>query len=249
MDGGEKRAPVKVVIGVPTYGDNKSAFTLSLLGFFGHCNPDIISLRLVPCAGSNIAENQNALADKAEEMGADYLLLMETDMIAPRDAVARLLAHGKDIVGACYPFKDAELLARIFRGEEGARLRYMGHKLGGDPLTLEDLTEGEALIAMDFVPMGLTLISAKALRAVRAGMRERFPPPEGMEDKAAPVFYHALAYAKDHPRALVSTTDSSFGAMARAVGLDVWCDAALSLAVEHVGDAHYGLVSAGAARS
>lgn len=238
------KKPVSVVVGTPTGGDNKMAYTLSLTGIFGATNPAQIKPQMVPCAGSNIAENQNCLADKAEELGADYLLLMETDMAVPPNALNRLVAHGVDIVGACYAFKDIDLLARLYRGEE-APLRLMGHKLGGVGLKIEDLIEASegSLIEMNYVPMGLTLISMKAIRTVRQWMKERFPPPADLADKIGPAFYHAIAYTEEHPRGFITTTDSAFCSAAREAGLQVWCDAKLSLAVEHVGDMNYGLVS------
>lgn len=238
------KKPIFVIVGSPTSGENKMAYTLSLCGIFGATNPEKVRPQLVPCAGSNIAENQNCLADKAEELGADYLLMLETDMAVPPDALVRLVSHGVDIVGAVYPFKDHDLLASLYRGEDRP-LRLMGHKRGGVPIRVEDLIEAPdgALIEMDFVPMGLTLISVKALGAVRAWMKERHPPPAGMEDKPAPAFYHPIAYTAEHKRGFIPTTDSAFCGAARDAGLQVWCDPKLSLGVEHVGDMNFGLVS------
>jgi len=239
------KKPISVVIGTPTSGENKMAYTLSLAGVMGHTNPQVVRPQLVPCAGSNIAENQNCLADKAEEMGADYLLLLETDMAVPPHALMQLVSHGVDIVGAVYAFKDHDLLASLYRGEERP-LRLMGHKLGGEPIKIEDLFEaGDSLVEMNYIPMGLTLISTKAIRAVRALMKDRFPPPAGLEHKLGPAFYHAIAYTEEHPRGFITTTDSAFCHAAREAGLKVWCDARLSIGVEHVGDMNFGLVSGG----
>ena len=238
-----KTKPVSVLVGTPAGGVHKMAYTLSLTGIFGATNPEFIRPQQVPCAGSNLAENQNCLADKAEELGMDYMLLLETDMLVPPHSLTRLVSHGKDIIGACYAFKDADLLARLYRGED-APLRIMGHKLGGEQITVEHMiaaAEANELIQMNFIPMGLTLISANALRKVRAWMKERFPPPEGLEHKLAPAFYHALAYAEEHARGFVTTTDSAFCSAARDAGLEVWCDPTLSLGVDHVGDMHFGL--------
>lgn len=239
------KKPISVVIGTPTSGENKMAYTLSLAGIMGHTNPQVVRPQIVPCAGSNIAENQNCLADKAEELGADYLLFLETDMAVPPHALMQLVSRGVDIVGAVYAFKDHDLLASLYRGEERP-LRMMGHKIGGVPIKVEDLFEADgALIEMNYVPMGLTLISMNAIRIVRAWMKETFPPPADLAHKLAPAFYHAIAYTEEHPRGFITTTDSSFCAAAREAGLKVWCDPKLSLGVEHVGDMNYGLVSGG----
>ena len=48
-----------------------------------------------------------------------------------------------------------------------------------------------------------------------------------------------------NPRGFITTTDSAFCHAAREAGLKVWCDARLSIGVEHVGDMNFGLVSGG----
>lgn len=231
----------KIIVGSPTYGAAQDAYVETIMRIMASFDGRAVKLLYVPCNGSNIAENQNVLAGKVEETGADYLLLVETDMGVYRaeQALPRLLAHNKDIAGATYMFKDARVLSRLLAGES-VEPRFMGHKLGGAPVTYADLAAND-LIAMDFIPMGLTLISANALYKVRDALRTTLAPPAGMEHKKPPFFYHGVSYPEESERAVVATTDSTFCATARQAGLEIWCDGPLSLMCTHVGTANYGL--------
>lgn len=52
--------------------------------------------------GSLIYDARNKLAQKAVEMGADYTMWFDSDMIFEPDTMARLLAQDKDIVSGLY---------------------------------------------------------------------------------------------------------------------------------------------------
>ena len=52
--------------------------------------------------GSNISDQRNKLVRMAQEYKADYVLFIDSDMMFPKDALARLMAHDRDIVGATY---------------------------------------------------------------------------------------------------------------------------------------------------
>lgn len=52
--------------------------------------------------GTLIASQRETLAENAIKAGADAILWLDTDMLFPKEAAERLLATGKDIVGANY---------------------------------------------------------------------------------------------------------------------------------------------------
>lgn len=52
--------------------------------------------------GSVITRSRNLCVKKALEMNADYLMFIDSDLVFPANAMKRLLAHNKDIVGATY---------------------------------------------------------------------------------------------------------------------------------------------------
>jgi len=230
----------KVLIASPHTGECHWIFKESLLGIYRKTDPEKVQIFDRGCCGSNIAENQNALVDQAEENGMDYILFLETDMGVPGEALQLLLSHGKDIVGCTYPFKDHDLLARNL-ADEKANLRYMGQELDCSAFTFRSLVEGEPLRRVKFVPMGLTLISMRAIRAVQAYRTSITNPPlpEGMK---ACAFRHAEAVLPNYKRTAITTTDSVFCYDAADAGIEVWLDARLSLLVEHVGMANYAML-------
>lgn len=230
----------KVLIATPHLGEVSVGTMKSILALFAKTNPDTALLRWEGCSGSNIAENQNVLVDLAQEMGVDWLLFVESDMIFPGEALTAMLSHGKDIIGCSYPFKHHDLLARNL-ADQKANLQYMGHELDGSDITFRALVEGEPVRKVEFVPMGLTLISMHALNTVQAYRSEHSSPPlpEGMR---AAVFAHSEAAVAGRKRTLITTTDSTFCHNARLAGLDIWLDARISLMVEHIGICNYGML-------
>ncbi len=61
-----------------------------------------ISISLNHLQGSMITTGKNRLVQYARENKADYILLVDSDMMFPKDGLVRLLAHEKDIVGCIY---------------------------------------------------------------------------------------------------------------------------------------------------
>lgn len=93
----------KVAICVPYYrqweGDmGMAAFTLGLYTA-AHAQMAMIGTR-----SCYVEDNRNGCVQYALSMNIDFdwLLWIDTDMVFPRDALVRLMAHDKDIVGAHY---------------------------------------------------------------------------------------------------------------------------------------------------
>lgn len=233
--------PARVLLGSPSSGTEYAAHKQSIFRLVGACNPDLIYVVPRDCEGSNICMNQNALARQAVEQGFDYLLLAETDVAFPNHALARLLSHGKPIIGCSTPWKERDLLAARLNGEDRAP-RYMGHETTDEEITMASLIEGDPVRKVHFIPMGLTLISTEAIRAI-SDYRRAHALPEGVrqnaEGKWVPVFSHVETYPGDTDEGVCSTTDSAFCSDARAAGFDIWLDARLSLFVEHIGSCNY----------
>ena len=47
--------------------------------------------------GYDVATARNNIAEKAMELNADYVMMVDNDMVLPKDALTRLLENGKDI--------------------------------------------------------------------------------------------------------------------------------------------------------
>ena len=80
---------------------------------------------------SIVAEARNDGVDLARQFGADFLLFLDSDMVFPSNTLHRLLAHGRDIVGATgwvtadgvngpgYSFEEAEAIVMAARVRAG----------------------------------------------------------------------------------------------------------------------------------
>lgn len=76
-------------------------FTLALAGLCASAYE--FETLIVNAKSSIVAEARNRCVELAREHGAGHLLFLDSDMVFPRTTLQRLMAHGKDIVGATYP--------------------------------------------------------------------------------------------------------------------------------------------------
>ena len=101
-----------VFIGIPSNGDWKAEFGMSLAGLIaragtpgaGNC-PVIEGLRLWNARGSILPRSRTTLAQKALESGATHLLFLDSDMVFPPDTLHRLLSWRKSVVACNCPTK------------------------------------------------------------------------------------------------------------------------------------------------
>lgn len=233
----------RVLIASPSTSEGKIAFFQALDALRAYTPASVALTTWQPCAGSNICENQNELVTIAEQRNADYILFIETDMATfPPQSLEWLLSHDKNIIGCTYPWKDPGLLAQALTGKPTLP-RYMGKELDGEAVTFQTLVERESPRPVQFIPMGLTLISMKAINQVRDHRTAKTTPtlPDGVR---ASAFMHQEAYvpAYNAHRTIATTTDASFCGFAQAAGLDVWLDGRLSLLIAHVGDAAFAML-------
>ena len=94
---------IKIGIGLPTNRQVRPKTVQSLLELVAHSKYDYhinISTR-----GYNTAENRNLIVAQAIKNNCTHLLLTDDDMVFEKDALDKLLAHDKDIVGAIYNTK------------------------------------------------------------------------------------------------------------------------------------------------
>lgn len=99
----------RVAIAVPSGGMVHADFALSLAGLAHECGA--MRLHIFSNMASIVAEGRNNGVACAQEVGADFLLFLDSDMTFPRNTLRRLLGHARDVVGATYstrgsPFKE-----------------------------------------------------------------------------------------------------------------------------------------------
>lgn len=85
--------------GVPSMDMLHADFAMSLVFIANKCGVPYI---ICNSKSSNVAVQRNHIVDQAQKFGATHLLFLDSDMKLPHDTARRLLAHGKDIVGAIY---------------------------------------------------------------------------------------------------------------------------------------------------
>lgn len=88
---------MKILIAVPCMDEVAAGFAQSLatLDKVGDCVVTFI-------VGSLIYESRNKICKQAIEIGADYVMWFDSDMVIPHDTMSRLLADEKDIVSGLY---------------------------------------------------------------------------------------------------------------------------------------------------
>jgi len=88
----------RIAISFPSGDMVHADFALSLAGM---CN-ETPGIDIFSNKSSIVAKARNNGVAMAQSAGVDYLLFIDSDMVFPRNALVRLLRHGKDIVGATY---------------------------------------------------------------------------------------------------------------------------------------------------
>jgi hypothetical protein len=89
-----------VAVGLPTFDDVKADFALSLAMM-------VAATRNVQFAFNHskatwVAHARNLIVEGAIDMGAEWLLFLDSDMTFPRETLQRLMSWNKDIVCASY---------------------------------------------------------------------------------------------------------------------------------------------------
>ncbi len=88
-----------VALGIPSGDFVHADFAMSLAML---CMNSGASVAIVNAKSSLVPLGRNQCVGAAQAMKASHLFFLDTDMVFPADALRRLLAHDKDIVGATY---------------------------------------------------------------------------------------------------------------------------------------------------
>lgn len=94
----------RVAIGIPYYRSVEGPTLLSCMHLSALSADKQIAMLPVGTSGCYVEDNRNGCVQYALNTGIDFthFLWIDGDMIFPGDALVRLLAHDKDIVGANY---------------------------------------------------------------------------------------------------------------------------------------------------
>ncbi len=166
----------KVAIAIPYYRSVEGPTLLSCMELAARSASGVAMLP-IGTSGCYIEDNRNGSVEYALKTGIpfDYLLWIDGDMIFPGDALLRLLAHDKDIVGANYR-------------QRTPPYSFVGHYLDGSDTHLLD----PGLWPMAHLPTGLLL--------TRFNIYRKLPYPwfkPGLRDEPRDDVYFCN-YARHH---------------------------------------------------
>lgn len=103
---------IKILVAVPNTGHLVTATAVSIAEMLQHFEassaPFPKEARLIAAQGSILPEIRHKLVAEAYEYGATHMLWVDSDMRFPKDALNRLLNHGKHVVGVNYARKESE---------------------------------------------------------------------------------------------------------------------------------------------
>lgn len=149
----------RVLIGVPMTGLVRSEWAFARMCQVIPCNwSSSDSVHWLPQSspiGYAVAEARNIIADQAVQQGFEWLLFIDHDVVMPPDAFVRLNEYILDgsvpVVSGLYFAKCHPPSPLLYRGRGNGH--YKGWKIGDK-------------VWVDGLPMGITLISVKVLRAM-----------------------------------------------------------------------------------
>ncbi len=93
---------MSVALGLPSGRTWEARTAAAVCGIVGCSVANGIQIGIISLEGSMITKQRNDLVEHARNLKADYLMMIDTDMVIPPDTVVRLLRHNKDVVGATY---------------------------------------------------------------------------------------------------------------------------------------------------
>jgi hypothetical protein len=136
----------KVAVCFPSGDMVHADFALALAGLCNSTPP--IETPIVNNKSSIVAAARNDAVRRAQEMGCDFMLFLDSDMVFPRTTLHRLLIHRKDIVGAIYA------------------KRVPPYALLGTALEAKPTCDEQGLTEMKRVPTGCLLIRMAVFEAL-----------------------------------------------------------------------------------
>jgi GT2 family glycosyltransferase len=93
---------MKILIAIPTF-ENIEPDTFKAI--YGLRRPEGATVMFDYVKGYDVARARNMIAREALDYNFDYVLMVDSDVVLPSDALERLVALGKDVATGWYPRK------------------------------------------------------------------------------------------------------------------------------------------------
>lgn len=206
-----------VAVCIPSHETLPYQFANSLanmLGYSVHEIGDMVNITTHWCVGTYVHRAREQLVREIAQMGAHYILWLDSDHDFPKDLLIRLLAHDKAMVGINYATR-------------GVPVRYVGIKRASidhpdDPALLETTEESTGLEETEALGFGAVLMKTAILPTL---------PEDG------PWFFFEYNFEEG----IHVGEDVYFCRLVRQAGWEIHCDHDLSKECTHVGQIAYRL--------
>ncbi len=146
---------MKTLIAIPTSRDIEIQCAASLIGMKRKGRIGVF------CPQSySIGDSRNLIVEHALEIGYDYIMWVDSDMILPKETILKLMSHNKDIAAGVYSYKllnNTNAVAKRF--VKDAEDTY-------EDITLKEIRESERLIGIDAVGFGCVLTKVDIFRNI-----------------------------------------------------------------------------------
>lgn len=146
---------MKTLIAIPTSRDIEIQCAASIIGMERKGRIGVF------CPQSySIGDSRNLIVEHALEIGYDYIMWVDSDMILPKETILKLMSHNKDIAAGVYSYKllnNTNAVAKRF--VKDAEDTY-------EDITLKEIRESERLIEIDAVGFGCVLTKVDIFRNI-----------------------------------------------------------------------------------
>lgn len=195
----------KILISIPVYDGRVDAEAVK--SWMEMTIPSGIGFSVAPVVGYTVVQARNRIADMAVSGGYDYVMFLDSDIIVPQGALARLLNADKPIVGCPYlkKIEGSNVVEAIFIDDNG------------NPFQSDSgFLNGKNLVRAKGIGFGCVLVKTEVLK--------KFD------------HWKWFGYTEEHPadgNPVVESEDFKFCREAAEKGFETWIDATLRLG--HIG--------------
>lgn len=145
------------VIAMPAVDWMWTASALALVELFVDA-PDGTGLELEVGMSTIAAKRTSLVRGMLRRPEAAWILFLDSDMVAPPDTIARLLAHDVDVVGGLYVGRQPPHAPKTWRVSAPA----------GHLVPVQDFTAGPGLVEVDATGTGCLLVRRRVFEVVSA---------------------------------------------------------------------------------
>lgn len=146
---------MKILIAIPTSREIEIQSAASIIGMD---RPDARIGVFCPQSYS-IDASRNQIVEHALEIGYDYILWIDSDMIIPKNTLIQLLSHEKDLVSGVYAYK-------LLNGKNAVAKRFKENDVYED-IPLSEIRAEEKIIEIDGVGFGCVLTKVDMFRNIK----------------------------------------------------------------------------------